>query len=69
MSDDYSAIKTRMREIRKEQGQPDDDWRTAAGSDLEAIAAFYDMTRDNDQTDEQLRTKIEVHIYHMAGRF
>ena len=69
MSDDYAAIKTRMREIRKERGQPDDDWRSATGSDLDAIAAFYDMTRENSQTDDALRTKIEVHIYHMAGRF
>lgn len=59
---DSSDIAQRIREIRKEEGRRDDNWRTATGEDLDAIAAFYNLTRVSYEVDSTLRSRIETAI-------
>jgi hypothetical protein len=60
IADDVLAINARRQEIRKEEGLPDEDWRTASGNDLEAVAAGLDIYRINFESDYSLRAKIEA---------
>jgi hypothetical protein len=60
IADDVLAINARRQEIRKKEGLPDEDWRTASGNDLEAVAAGLDIYRINFESDYSLRAKIEA---------
>jgi hypothetical protein len=72
-SEDYSFIATRLREIRKEAGSVDDNWRTATGTDLDGIASFYGLGRYwsecESETDAQLRDRIFAEIRKKTGAF
>lgn len=58
IADDMKAIQDRMREIRKESGLPDDNWQTACGVALDAIAGTYDLVRRDYEADYSLRNRI-----------
>ena len=63
MADSAEDIAKRIHDIRKEEGLRDDNWRTATGSDLDAIAAAYDVKRDPTyESDSTLRARIEAAI-------
>jgi hypothetical protein len=55
---DSSDINRRLREIRKEEGRRDTDWKTAVDEDLTVIAHSLGLARGNDG-DYSLRARIE----------
>lgn len=58
LADDVTAIKSRMREIRVEEGRGDDDWHTATANDLDALAGRYGLARKDRESDYALRQRI-----------
>lgn len=58
LADDLGDISKRIREIKKEEGRVDDNWRTATTADLDAIASGFGLERANYENDETLRGRI-----------
>jgi hypothetical protein len=58
LADDGAAIRARLREIRLAEGRGDDDYVTAQGKDLDALAAREGLVRLYAETDAALRQRI-----------
>lgn len=59
LADDMSDINRRLRAIRAEEKRPDDDWNTAGGADLDALAAARGIRRVGIETDYSLRSRLK----------
>lgn len=65
MADDFIEINKRRKEIRKDVGIGDDDWRTAGGPDLDRCAAGYGVYRIDNEYDDAMRTRIQAVVDRM----
>lgn len=60
LADDVGDIAANWAKLRKDQGLPDQNWKTASTSDLEACAAGYEIYRKPAEGDYDLRKRIEA---------
>jgi hypothetical protein len=58
VAEDFNEISAKRKALRREQGLPDDDWRTATGTDLDAIGGGCDVYRLDHETDYAFRRRI-----------
>ncbi len=58
VADQHDDIARSLGDILRTEGRPDDNWRTAAGNDLDLIAASRGLERASYETDDALRVRI-----------
>lgn len=61
-SQDFAEINRRLRELRAEQGLPDDDPMTAVGDSLDMIGAVYGLKRTSTESDDTFRARIMIKV-------
>ena len=61
-SQDYGEINRRLRELRAEQGLPDDDPLTATGDSLDMIGAVYGLKRSSTESEDTFRARIMIKV-------
>ncbi len=60
--EEYAEINRNRKQGLKDDGFRDDDWRTAAASDLDCCAEHYGLDRTTYESDDNLRSRIEREI-------
>jgi hypothetical protein len=59
LADDFTSIASERARMRREEGLRDDNWKTANGGDLDALAAGYEIYRTPFESDYALRGRVE----------
>ena len=68
LADDFKALAAERKRVRKGEGLPDDDWKTAMGTDLDAIAAGYEIYRNQYESDYDLTKRVEKQVTQLANK-